>query len=77
MTKRTKPDVTPKVAARLIGCSVSMVYKLIRAGELTHRRVGTRIRIPRRAIAEYKRRMTVPANPAPPKPPGYVFKYLV
>lgn len=76
---RTEPpsDLTPFLAAAEIGCSRSQVYKLIRTGELTSRRVGRAHRITRQSVDDYRTRNTSPARPpAPPAIGGYKFKHL-
>ncbi len=70
-------DMTPIQAAAEIACSRSQVYKLMRAGELAHRRVGRGYRISRVSVSEYKRRHSTQARPpAPPPTTGYRFKHL-
>ena len=59
--------VTPEEAAVIIGCSLSMVYKLLKLKQLACRRVGNRYRIFRDSIGDY---LTQPWQPVEKKRAG-------
>ena len=52
--------LTPREAADLLGCSLSMVYKLLVLGELDGYHVGRLKRIFRASVAEYTVRQALP-----------------
>jgi excisionase family DNA binding protein len=70
--------MTVKEAARELTCSISLVYKLMKDGQIAYERRGRR-RLPvGSSVAEYRQRNLVPARPAspgapakPPSPCGY------
>lgn len=68
--------LTPIEAAERIGCSRSMVYKLMGRGELSYRRVGREYRIEPRSVEEYKRASAVGRSPSMPAAGGYQFKHI-
>lgn len=64
--------MTIREAAKELGCSDRLVYKLCQLGKLGHRRIGFgkgRIQIDRRHVEEYRARCEVePFEPEPPEP---------
>jgi excisionase family DNA binding protein len=47
------PYLTPEQAATLLGCSVGLIYELLKQEKLKGFRLGRRWRIPRKAIDEF------------------------
>lgn len=59
-------DLSPMEAAKEMGVSRSLVYRLIEQGELAAYQVSNRLRIPHDGIEELRRRNRVRARSAPP-----------
>lgn len=71
-----QPDLTVAQAMAEVGCSRGMVYKLCKAGQLPHRRVGSQYRISREGVAAYLRLTAVYVRPTTPPSGGYQFRHL-
>ena len=62
--------MTVKEAAKELTCSISLVYKLMKDGQIAYERRGRR-RLPvGSSVAEYRQRNVVPARPASPGTPA-------
>lgn len=54
--------LTAKEVAQLLGVDVGTVYKLARAGELGHYRVGDSVRFPRQDVEAFLQRVYRPGR---------------
>jgi len=54
--------LTAAQVARMVGVHPAVIYKLVRAGQIGHYRVGGAVRFPREAVDEFLRRIYRPAN---------------
>jgi excisionase family DNA binding protein len=54
---------SPLEARIELGCSLSMVYKLLHEHKLRHLRLGRRVVIPESALVEFIQRNEVPVEP--------------
>lgn len=68
--------LTPAQAADRIGCSRSMVYRLMGRGELAYFKVGRQYRIEAASVDAYRRASAVERSVDGPPPGGYRFKHL-
>ena len=59
-------DLSPIEAAREMGVSRSLVYRLIEQGALAAYQVSNRLRIPHEGVEELRRRNRVRARSTPP-----------
>ncbi len=56
--------MTVKEAAKELTCSISLVYKLMKDGQIAYERRGRRKLPVGSSVAEYRHRNLVPARPA-------------
>ncbi len=73
--------MTVKEAAQELNCSISLIYKLMREGQIAYERRGRRKLPVASSLMEYRQRNLVPVNPVAsgakvPLTAGYRFKHL-